>query len=123
MKLYLLQKNDILPGIILQMEAYCHRFEIHRVIIMYFTVQNPCNIQNTKDLGKWSSSTLYSKVCCLKFLMKFIWINIGETYRDVKGFFSILRIYKDSQFNKTKTKVLKYKTQTLRKSVTFFSKT
>ena len=103
-KIYLRQKNDILPDIILQIEAYCHRFEIHRVITIYFTVRKPCILQNTKDLGKGSNSTLYSKVCHLEFLIKFIWINIGETYRDLKGSFSILRIYKDSQFNNTKTK-------------------
>ena len=103
-KIYLRQKNDILRDIILQIEAYCHRFEIHRVITMYFTVRKPCILQNTKDLGKGSNSSLYSKMCRLEFLIKFIWINIGETYRDLKGSFSILRIYKDSQFNNTKTK-------------------
>ena len=103
-KIYLRQKNDILRDIILQIEAYCHRFEIHRVITIYFTVRKPCILQNTKDLGKGSNSTLYSKMCRLEFLIKFIWINIGETYRDLKGSFSILRIYKDSQFNNTKTK-------------------
>ena len=103
-KIYLRQKNDILRDIILQIEAYCHRFEIHRVITMYFTVRKPCILQNTKDLGKGSNSTLCSKVCRLVFLIKFIWINIGETYRGLKGSFSILRIYKDSQFNNTKTK-------------------
>ena len=103
-KIYLRQKNDILRDIILQIEAYCHRFEIHRVITIYFTVRKPCILQNTKDLGKGSNSTLYSKMCRLEFLIKFIWINIGETYRDLKGSFSILRIYKDSQFNNTKTR-------------------
>ena len=103
-KIYLRQKNDILRDIILQIEAYCHRFEIHRVITIYFTVRKPCILQNTKDLGKGSNFTLYSKMCHLEFLIKFIWINIGETYRDLKGSFSILRIYKDSQFNNTKTK-------------------
>ena len=111
-KIYLRQKNDILRDIILQIEAYCHRFEIHRVITIYFTVRKPCILQNTKDLGKGSNSTLYSKMCRLEFLIKFIWINIGETYRDLKGSFSILRIYKDSQFNITKTKILKYKYKT-----------
>ena len=37
-KIYLCQKNDILPGIILQIEAYYHPFEIHHVITIYFTV-------------------------------------------------------------------------------------
>ena len=111
-KIYLRQKNDILPDIILQIGAYCHRFEIHRVITIYFTVRKPCILQNTKDLGKGSNFTLYSKMCHLEFLIKFIWINIGETYRDLKGSFSILRIYKDSQFNITKTKILKYKYKT-----------
>ena len=111
-KIYLRRKNDILPDIILQIEAYCHRFEIHRVITIYFAVRKPCILQNTKDLGKGSNSTLYSKMCRLEFLIKFIWINIGETYRDIKGSFSILRIYKDSQFNNRKTKILKYKYKT-----------
>ena len=109
MKIYLRQENDILPDIILQTEAYCHGFEIHRVITMYFTVRKPCILQNTKDLGRDSNSTLYSNVCRLEFLIKFVCINIGETYRDLKGSFSILRIYQDSQFNNTKTKILKYK--------------
>ena len=103
-KIYLRQKNDILRDIILQIEAYSHRFEIHRVITTYFTVRKPFILQNTKDLGKGSNSCLYSNVCRLEFLINFIWINIGETYRDLKGSFSILRIYKDSQFNNTKTK-------------------
>ena len=111
-KIYLSQKNDILRDIILQIETYCHRFEIHRVITMYFTVRKPCILQNTKDLGKGSNSTLYSKVYRLEFLIKFICINIGETYRDLKGSFSILQIYKDSQFNNTKTKILKCKCKT-----------
>ena len=37
-KIYLCQKNDILPGIILQIEAHYHPFEIHHVITIYFTV-------------------------------------------------------------------------------------
>ena len=104
MKIYLRQENDILPDIILQTEAYCHGFEIHRVITMYFTVRKPCILQSTKAGG---NSTLYSKVSSLEFLIKFIWINIGETYRDLKGSFSIFRIYKHSQLNNTKTKILK----------------
>ena len=48
----------------------------------------------------------------MEFLIKFIWINIGETYRDLKGSFSILRIYQDSQFNNTKAKILKYNYKT-----------
>ena len=70
---------------------------------------------NTKDLRKGSNSALYSKVYHLEFLIKFIWINIGETYRDLKVSFSILRIYKDSQFNNTKTKILKHKYKTRHK--------
>ena len=111
-EIYLRQKNNILPGIILEIETYCHRFEIHHVINMYFTIWKLCILQNTKDLGKGSTKGTTFKGVPPGIFDEFYLDQIGQSSRDLKGCFSIFRIYKDSQFNNTKIKILKYKYKT-----------
>ena len=86
-KIYILQKINILPVSFYKQKP----IKIHRVITMYFTVWKPCILKNAKNLGK-RNTTLYSRVCCLEVLIKYIWININESYSALKWCFSVFRI-------------------------------